>query len=93
MKPRKAPPAKFDDNPPLTAARIRKLRPAREVLPDLVAAHEKRKAGRPKLDRPKVLLTLRVDPDVVDTFKGTGEGWQARMNDALAKGAQRIKAA
>jgi uncharacterized protein (DUF4415 family) len=51
------------------------------------------KRGRPKLLRPKVLLTLRIDPDVLDAYKETGEGWQARMNEALAKAAKRIKAA
>lgn len=39
--------------------------------------------GRPKLDRPKVLLTVRYDADIIDAFKATGDGWQTRMNDAL----------
>jgi uncharacterized protein (DUF4415 family) len=39
--------------------------------------------GRPKLERPKVSLTVRYDADVVDAFKATGDGWQTRMNDAL----------
>jgi uncharacterized protein (DUF4415 family) len=39
--------------------------------------------GRPKLERPKVLLTVRYDADIIDAFKATGEGWQTRMNDAL----------
>ncbi|RKR46298.1 BrnA antitoxin family protein [Paraburkholderia sp. BL17N1] len=39
--------------------------------------------GRPKLDKPKVSLTVRYDADVVDAFKSTGDGWQTRMNDAL----------
>ncbi|MGF6920401.1 uncharacterized protein (DUF4415 family) [Paraburkholderia sp. 40] len=39
--------------------------------------------GRPRLETPKVLLTVRYDADVVDAFKATGEGWQTRMNDAL----------
>jgi uncharacterized protein (DUF4415 family) len=39
--------------------------------------------GRPRLDVPKVQLTVRYDADIVDTFKATGDGWQTRMNDAL----------
>lgn len=31
----------------------------------------------------KVLLSVRYSTEVVDYFKGTGEGWQARMDDAL----------
>lgn len=39
--------------------------------------------GRPKSDRTKVALTVRYDAEVVEAFKGTGKGWQTRMNDAL----------
>ena len=39
--------------------------------------------GRPKLQNPKISLTVRYDADVVDAFKATGDGWQTRMNDAL----------
>lgn len=31
----------------------------------------------------KVLLSVRYSSEVVDCFKATGEGWQARMDDAL----------
>ena len=31
----------------------------------------------------KVLLTLRLDPDVVAKFRATGAGWQTRMGDVL----------
>ncbi|MEQ5838911.1 hypothetical protein BWP39_02735 [Paraburkholderia acidicola] len=39
--------------------------------------------GRPRLETPKVLLSVRYDADIVETFKATGDGWQTRMNDAL----------
>jgi uncharacterized protein (DUF4415 family) len=39
--------------------------------------------GRPRIETPKVQLTVRYDADIVDTFKATGDGWQTRMNDAL----------
>lgn len=39
--------------------------------------------GRPRLERPKVQLTVRYDAEVVEAFKATGEGWQSRMNEAL----------
>ena len=44
-----------------------------------------RPRGRPRIDRPKVLLTLRVDADVLDAFKASGPGWQTRMNEALRR--------
>ncbi|AMM15258.1 MAG: BrnA antitoxin family protein [Pseudomonadota bacterium] len=39
--------------------------------------------GRPRVETPKVQLTVRYDADIVDKFKATGDGWQTRMNDAL----------
>jgi uncharacterized protein (DUF4415 family) len=30
-----------------------------------------------------VFTGIRLDADVVDTFKATGKGWQTRMNAAL----------
>lgn len=39
--------------------------------------------GRPKLAAPKVSVTLRLDPDVLERFRATGPGWQTRINAAL----------
>lgn len=33
----------------------------------------------------KVLLTLRLDPDIIEAFRATGPGWQARINEALRR--------
>ena len=41
------------------------------------------KRGRPKVQHPKLALTVRYDADVVQAFKATGKGWQTRMNSAL----------
>lgn len=46
------------------------------------------KRGRPKLERPKVQVTLRLDQDIVERFRAGGPGWQSRMNEALKKAAQ-----
>ena len=43
--------------------------------------------GRPKAENPKVAVSLRLDPEVVDWFKQSGAGWQTRMNQALRKAA------
>ena len=39
--------------------------------------------GRPRLEKRKVLLSVRYDADIVEQFRATGDGWQSRMNDAL----------
>jgi uncharacterized protein (DUF4415 family) len=49
--------------------------------------------GRPRLESPKVQLTVRYDADIVEAFKATGEGWQTRMNNALREWLQTHRAA
>ncbi|PQV50682.1 BrnA antitoxin family protein [Paraburkholderia sp. BL21I4N1] len=77
------------DNLPLTEAQLKRMRPAREALPALVgkpaAEALLKRRGRPAtpIDQHKVRTTIRLDPDLIDAFKGTGDGWQSRMNDAL----------
>lgn len=43
------------------------------------------KPGRPPSENPKKQVTLRLDPDVLDTFRATGKGWQSRINAELRK--------
>jgi uncharacterized protein (DUF4415 family) len=43
--------------------------------------------GRPPLDKflKKTTVTIRLDPDVVASYKSLGTGWQTRINDDLRK--------
>lgn len=43
----------------------------------------KRPRGRPFGSGVKEQATLRLDRDVLASFKGAGDGWQTRMNEAL----------
>lgn len=45
--------------------------------------------GRPKSANPKILLSVRYSPDVVEYFKSTGEGWQSRMDEVLREYVER----
>jgi uncharacterized protein (DUF4415 family) len=87
--PRKPNPEYIDSEAPeATAEWFAKARPAAEVLAGLVgkdAAKEmlKPQRGRPTLSRPKEHVNIRLDADIVGTFKGTGAGWQTRINNAL----------
>ncbi len=76
------------DNPPLTDEQWRRMRPAHEVRPELVARQLRRERGRPKSDTTKQQVTLRLDRDVLEKFRATGEGWQSRINAALRKAAK-----
>ena len=66
----------------LTDGELKRLRPAREVLPEIVTAHRQGVRGPQKTPK-KVPLSIRLSPDVVAHFKSTGPGWQQRMDHAL----------
>lgn len=70
----------------LTKKDIKRFRPAAEVLPqELLAVLPKRKPGqRGAQKRPtKEPVTVRYSRDVLEYFRTTGPGWQARIDDAL----------
>lgn len=82
-----------DDAPELTEAELAEMRPAREVMnAEQFAAVTSVRRGRPKAKTHKVPVTIRLDPEVVETYRATGDGWQTRMNECLSRGAQRIRA-
>jgi uncharacterized protein (DUF4415 family) len=64
-------PAVHDDNPPLDAAFLAGMKPSRR--------------GRPKLESPKVEVKIRLDANTVEQLRGSGPGWQTRVNAALGK--------
>ena len=64
--------AKADpDAKPMTKVQLDALVPIRAVR------------GRPKSDNKKLLLSVRYSVEVVEYFRSTGEGWQARMDSVL----------
>jgi uncharacterized protein (DUF4415 family) len=72
------------DPPELNQEWFDKARPAREVLPpELLALLPKKPMGRPRVDHPKVPLTMRVDVDVLQALRSSGQGWQTRVNAIL----------
>lgn len=44
--------------------------------------------GRPPLENPKRLVSLRLDDDLIEHFKRSGAGWQTRINTTLRKAAK-----
>lgn len=73
------------DSRELDAEWFAKAKPASEVLPPemYAALVAKRPRGRPKADETKVFTAIRLDADLLETFKATGKGWQTRVNAAL----------
>ena len=56
---------------PLTDEQMRAMVPIRVVR------------GRPKLANKKHLVSIRYSPEVIDYFRASGAGWQARMDAVL----------
>jgi uncharacterized protein (DUF4415 family) len=57
------------------------FRPANEVLPPSLL--KKLGIRGPQKAPTKERITIRLSPDVVQTFRATGEGWQTRVDTAL----------
>jgi hypothetical protein len=47
--------------------------------------------GRPKLQHPRRLLSLRLPPEVIANWKATGPGWQTRMAEVLEKSTPKLR--
>lgn len=66
---------------------MRKARPAKEVLPHLIGTRAAKAAlrprGRPKSERKKQVISIRLDADLLGELRASGPGWQKRVNDAL----------
>jgi uncharacterized protein (DUF4415 family) len=60
-----------DDNAPMDAAFLTGMKPSRR--------------GRPKLETPKVEVKIRLDANTVEHLRGSGPGWQTRVNALLGK--------
>ena len=62
------------DAQPLTKAQLKSMRPM----------------GRPRIAKPKAAVTMRLDADVLEALRSSGQGWQTRVNallrDAVARG-------
>ena len=72
------------DNPEWTAEDFKKARPFADVFPELMESI-RRARGRPASETPRKVVSLRLDQDVLEKYRATGKGWQARMNADLRK--------
>lgn len=70
---------------PLTNEQMARMRPASEVVPEVVAAY--RRFRGPQKRPTKRPVSLRLDGDVIEHFRAKGKGWQSRINATLRKAA------
>lgn len=76
------------DIPELTDEEFARMRPAHEVLPGFPFPKPRR---GPQKTPTKLQATVRFDRDVIEYFRGTGPGWQTRMNETLRREVERQK--
>ena len=79
--------AQDPDSPELGDGFFANARPAREVMPselytELTATPRRRGPGRKPA---KAQVTLRLDQDVIEGLRASGQGWQVRANEALRR--------
>ena len=65
----------------LTAADMKRFRPAKEVLSKSLLI--KLNVRGPQKAPTKERITIRLSPEVVRRFRDTGDGWQTRVDTAL----------
>lgn len=70
------------DNPEWTKEDFAKAKPFAEVFPELAASIRRR---GPQKAPTKTLVSLRLDADVVASYRKSGRGWQTKLNDDLRK--------
>ncbi len=80
--------AEVSDNPELTRDELKKAQPFAKAFPEL-AESLRRARGKQKAPT-KQLISIRLDRDVLEVFKATGDGWQGRINDTLRAHASRL---
>ena len=51
--------------------------------PEWEEARPQMRRGRPLGSGTKAQVTLRLDVEVLEKFKASGDGWQTRINEAL----------
>ena len=69
------------DTPELTGKDLAEMRPFGEVFPEL--ANSIRRARGAQKTPTKVSTTIRLSREVIDHFRASGAGWQARVDGAL----------
>jgi uncharacterized protein (DUF4415 family) len=77
------------DIPELTEEDFKRMRPATEAVPEIVAAYRAgtlRYRGQrgPQKKPKKISVHMRLSPEVVAYFKKKGPGWLTRMHKVLA---------
>ena len=71
----------IEDGTNWTDDELNQFMPASEVpeLQSLIKANR----GRPKAAKTKKAISIRLSDEVLEYFRGTGKGWQTRLDEVL----------
>lgn len=58
---------------------------------DLCRGEKLIRRGRPRVANPKQLLSLRLPPHVIASWRSSGPGWQTRMAELLEKASPKAR--
>lgn len=72
-----------NENPEWTDKMFKQAKPASD-FPELQVLL-KANRGRPRVDKPKKTISIRLSPDTLTYFKSSGKGWQSRIDEILTK--------
>ena len=56
-----------------------------ELTDEMLARGKVNKGGRPRLESPRKLISIRLPEEHIQRWRATGQGWQTRMAERLAK--------
>ena len=56
-----------------------------ELSDDMLKRGKVNRGGRPRVENPKTLISIRLPEDVIQKWRSTGPGWQTRMAGKLAR--------
>jgi len=77
-------PAPDGENPEWTSEKFARAKRFNELPQDLQAVISRGKRG-PQKSPTKILISLRLSPDVLAALRATGKGWQSTVDDALRR--------
>lgn len=79
------------ENPEWTDDDFKRARPGKEFLREALGEEAAqailKPRGRPKAEKTKTQISLRLDESTIEAWRATGRGWQTRMAEQLAKSA------
>jgi uncharacterized protein (DUF4415 family) len=81
--------AQDQDNPEWTEEDFARALPAPQIMPSAFMAEYVRRHRGPQKAPTKLLVSLRLDQDVVARLRAGGRGWQTRANDLLRQALKR----